>query len=156
MFREKRKLVQAQIVLPMTHASGNQLEHNTRTNTVYRTGNYKEYQNYVASTLEELADEVGWSVPKGIPLGVKLMFTYKVPQSLIDTKKKYQLFSDGQLYPITRGTKDLDNSAKCVGDALQMAFDFDDSQFVLSQLAKNYGEQNELYVEINEVENVRI
>lgn len=136
----------------MTHASGNQLEHNTKTNTVYRTSEYREYQDYVTQALEELSSEMGWQVPRGVPLSVNLLFTYKIPKTLINTKKKYQLFTDEKIYPITRGTKDLDNSAKCVGDALQIAFDFDDSQLVLETLGKKYGVENGLYVEISEVE----
>ena len=85
-------------------------------------------------------------------LQVKIMFTYEIPKSRINTKAKKEQFEAGEIKPITRSTKDLDNSAKAVGDALQMAFDFDDSQFVLELLGKRYGTDNRLYVEIGDAE----
>lgn len=142
--------VQAEVVLPMTHASGNQIEHNTKTNVVYRTGAYHSYQNYLVDVLQDLADEMHWEVPKKIPLQVKMMFIYAVPKSLVNTKAKMAEFEAGMLYPTTRATKDLDNSAKAAGDALQMAFDFDDAQFVYEILGKRYGLQNGLYIEISD------
>lgn len=142
--------VQAEVILPFTHASGNQLNHNTKTNSVYRTESYHEYQNYVADALQELSDELGWKVPKDMPLQVKIMFTYEIPKSRINTKAKKEQYESGKILPITRSTKDLDNSAKAVGDALQMAFDFDDSQFVQMLLGKRYGEDNRLYIEIGD------
>lgn len=140
--------VQAEVVLPMTHASGNQIEHNTRTNSVYRTKGYHAYQNYIVDVLTELADEMHWNVPKDVPLQAKMMFTYAIPKSLINTKAKQAEFKSGLIKPITRSTKDLDNSSKAAGDALQMAFNFDDAQFVLMTLGKQYGKENKLYVEI--------
>lgn len=142
--------VQAEVVLPMTHASGNQIEHNTKTNSVYRTAGYHNYQNYLADVLQELADEMGWEVPKKVPLQVKMMFTYAIPKTLVNTRAKMAAFESGMIYPTTRSTKDLDNSAKAAGDALQMAFDFDDAQFVYEILGKQYGIENKLYVEISD------
>jgi Holliday junction resolvase RusA-like endonuclease len=142
--------VQAEIVLPMTHASGNQLNHNTKTNQVYREKSYHTYQEYIVQVLQELADEMQWEVPQNVPLQLKMMFTYRIPNSKIDTQAKMAKFQSGMIYPITRSTKDLDNSAKAAGDALQMAFDFDDSQFIFEILGKQYGEQNKLFIEISD------
>ncbi|TYC50859.1 RusA family crossover junction endodeoxyribonuclease [Weissella muntiaci] len=144
--------VQAEVVLPMTHASGNQMEHNTHTNTVFRTAGYHKYQKYIVDSLQELGDELGWKVPKGTALQLKMLFTYPVPESKVNTKAKRAAFEAGKIYPITRGTVDLDNSTKAAADALQEAFDFDDSQFIFEMLGKKYGLDNRLYIEISDAE----
>ncbi|MFP7242375.1 RusA family crossover junction endodeoxyribonuclease [Pediococcus pentosaceus] len=106
------KIFEALIQLDNDFGSGNDLQHNTRTNTVYRGPKYHAYKSELIEALDDLNDKFNVQVDKGDELAVSLTF--------------YQT----NVKQTTRATKDLDNMEKPTLDAMQEVLGFDDAQIV--------------------------
>ena len=79
------------------------------------------------------------------PLKIKITAYYKPPESISQKKKK-------ELIGTWRDKKpDIDNIAKIVCDALNGVAYKDDNQIALMLVAKLYGEEDKLIVEIDEL-----
>lgn len=79
------------------------------------------------------------------PLKIKITAYYKPPESISEKKKK-------ELMGAWRDKKpDIDNIAKIVCDALNGVAYKDDNQIALMLVAKLYGEEDKLTVEIDEL-----
>ena len=117
-----QKIFEALIELNNDFGSGNDLQHNTKTNTVYRGAKYHAYKDELIEALDELNDKFHVQIDKGDELAVNLTF--------------YQI----NVNQTTRATKDLDNMEKPTLDAMQVALNFDDSQIVkkVSQKQSNF------------------
>ncbi|WP_419154279.1 RusA family crossover junction endodeoxyribonuclease [Weissella viridescens] len=117
-----QKIFEALIELNNDFGSGNDLQHNTKTNTVYRGTKYHAYKDELIEALDELNDKFHVQIDKGDELAVNLTF--------------YQT----NINQTTRATKDLDNMEKPTLDAMQVALGFDDSQIVkkVSQKQSNF------------------
>lgn len=106
------KIFDALIELDHDFGSGNDLQHNTRTNTVYRGKKYHDYKDELIQALDDINDKTKIEIDKADELSVSLTF--------------YQT----NLKQNNRQTKDLDNMEKPTLDAMQLALGFDDAQIV--------------------------
>lgn len=104
------KIFEALIELQNDFGSGNDLQHNTKTNTVYRGKKYHDYKDELIDALDELNDKFKVDIQPGDELAVNLIF--------------YQT----NVNQLKRSTKDLDNMIKPTLDAMQEALEFDDAQ----------------------------
>ncbi|QIL49885.1 RusA family crossover junction endodeoxyribonuclease [Weissella coleopterorum] len=131
------KIFEAMIELrdDIDFGSGNDLQHNTRTNQVYRGAKYRKYKDYVIEVLEELADET------------------KLAQIEAETELKCELaFIFDKLVLTKRNTRDLDNLTKPTNDAIQEALNIDDAQIVDLHVKKTNGPKKALFVRLSTVE----
>ncbi|MBM7616701.1 Holliday junction resolvase RusA-like endonuclease [Weissella uvarum] len=124
------KIFEGLIELENEFASGNDIQHNTKTNIVYRTPRYKAYKQELIDAIDELNDKFNVQISQGTPIGIYLTF--------------YQT----NVNQTTRATKDLDNMEKPTLDALQEALGFDDSQIVTKLSKKKSHFTRALRVEI--------
>lgn len=104
------KIFEALVELSNDFGSGNDLQHNTRTNAVYRGKKYHDYKDELTEALDELQDKFQVDIQPGDELAVSLVF--------------YQT----NVNQLKRLTKDLDNMIKPTLDAMQVALGFDDAQ----------------------------
>ncbi|MCW0953024.1 RusA family crossover junction endodeoxyribonuclease [Weissella ceti] len=104
------KIFEALIELQNDFGSGNDLQHNTRTNVVYRGKKYHDYKDELIEALYELNDKFKVEMEPEDELAVSLVF--------------YQT----NVNQLKRSTKDLDNMIKPTLDAMQEALGFDDAQ----------------------------
>lgn len=116
---------------------------NTYTCKAYTPTNTKDYELLVKQYFKI-------KYPRFVPLEnrlkVKIIATFKVPKST--TKKDRELIEQGLLSPVKK--PDIDNIVKIILDALnQMAFK-DDTQITKLEVEKVYGEEEKVYVEIEE------
>ena len=116
---------------------------NTYTCKAYTPTNTKDYELLVKQYFKI-------KYPRFVPLEnrlkVKIIATFKVPKSI--TKKDRELIEQGLLSPVKK--PDIDNIVKIILDALnQMAFK-DDTQITKLEVEKVYGEEEKVYVEIEE------
>lgn len=146
-----KKVFETKIELPMKFSSGNQIEQGR--GRIYRSKKYHNYHDYLKTSLEDVLDEVQPEFELGCAYWLRTMFIYPVPKSLVSSKKKLAAFDSTVLLPVTRGTIDLDNSAKGTNDVLQEVLGFDDSQIVSEELHKRYwlGETYVLKFELYEL-----
>lgn len=146
-----KKIFEAKIELPVKFSSGNQIEQGK--GRIYRSKKYHTYHDYLKASLEDVLDEVRPKLNLGCAYQLRTLFIYPVPKSLVSSKKKRDEFNSTNVLPITRGTIDLDNSAKGTNDVLQEVLGFDDSQIVSEELHKRYwlGDTYVLKIELYEM-----
>ena len=146
-----KKVFEARVELPMKFASGNQMM--VARKRLIRTKEYHAYHDYLKASLEDVLDEVRPKLNLGCAYQLRTLFIYPVPKSLVSSKKKRDEFNSTSVLPITRGTIDLDNSAKGTNDVLQEVLGFDDSQIVSEELHKRYwlGDTYVLKIELYEM-----
>lgn len=126
----REKIFEALIELQNDFGSGNDLQHNTRTNTVYRGKKYHSYKDELIEALDELQDKLQVKIEAGDTLAVRLTF--------------YQI----NIKQFTRTTKDLDNMMKPTLDAMQIALGFDDARIVHLEARKLTDFSRKLRIEI--------
>lgn len=85
--------------------------------------------------------------PLETPLEVKIIATFEPPKS-ISNKKRKELIEGKKGYT---KKKDVDNISKIILDGLNKLAYKDDSQVVELYIKKEYGENDNVYVEIKEV-----
>lgn len=146
-----KKVFEAKIELPVKFSSGNQIQQGR--GRIYRSKQYHDYHDYLKASLLDVIDEVRPKLNLGRAYRLRTLFVYPVPKSLISSKKKRDEFNSTSVLPITRGTIDLDNSAKGTNDVLQEVLGFDDSQIVSEELHKRYwlGDMYVLKIELYEM-----
>lgn len=146
-----KKVFEAKIELPVKFSSGNQIQQGR--GRIYRSKQYHTYHDYLKASLEDVLDEVRPKLNLGCAYRLRTLFVYPVPKSLVASKKKRDEFNSTSVLPITRGTIDLDNSAKGTNDVLQEVLGFDDSQIVSEELHKRYwlGDMYVLKIELYEI-----
>lgn len=116
---------------------------NTYTCQVYTPNSTKDYENLIKQYFQI-------KYPKYIPFEnrvcVNIKAYFKVPKTT--TKKDKALIEEGKLSPTKK--PDIDNVVKIVLDALnKMAFK-DDNQITKLQVEKLYGEEEKIYIKIEE------
>lgn len=104
------KIFDALIELDHDFGSGNDLQHNTKTNQVYRGKKYHDYKDELIQALDDINEKTKVKIDKTDDLFVSLTF--------------YQT----NIKQNNRQTKDLDNMEKPTLDAMQVALGFDDAQ----------------------------
>ncbi|ARQ94551.1 hypothetical protein pwc_17 [Weissella phage PWc] len=133
---KSKPILQVKVNLPMKFVSGNQMGSNGSRR--FRPKEYHEYKAYLTQSILDVMDEVKPTITDGVPYYLREVYYYPIPKTLISTKAKLKLFQDGLVYPATRGTLDLDNTAKPTHDALQDALLIDDAQLVTVSASKRY------------------
>lgn len=116
---------------------------NTYTCKAYTPTNTKDYELLVKQYFKI-------KYPRFVPLenrlSVKIVATFKVPKTT--TKKDREQIEKGLISPTKK--PDIDNIVKIILDALnQMAFK-DDTQITKLEVEKIYGEEEKVYVAIEE------
>lgn len=116
---------------------------NTTTCRAYTPENTKDYEMLIKQYFK-------LKYPRYIPLenrvAVKIIAQFKIPKTV--TKKDKELIKAGKLSPTKK--PDIDNIVKIILDALnKMAFK-DDNQITKIEVEKIYGEEEKIYVSINE------
>lgn len=116
---------------------------NTYTCQVYTPTSTKDYENLIKQYFQI-------KYPKYVPFENRVSVTikayFKVPKTT--TKKDKALIEEGKLSPTKK--PDIDNVVKIVLDALnKMAFK-DDNQITKLQVEKFYGEEEKIYIKIEE------
>ena len=116
---------------------------NTYTCKAYTPTNTKDYEILVKQYFKI-------KYPRFVPLenrlSVKIVATFKVPKTT--TKKDREQIEKGLISPTKK--PDIDNILKIILDALnQMAFK-DDTQITKLEVEKVYGEEEKVYVAIEE------
>ena len=116
---------------------------NTYTCQVYTPNSTKDYENLIKQYFQI-------KYPRYIPfenrVSVEIKAYFKVPKTT--TKKDKALIEEGKLSPTKK--PDIDNVVKIVLDALnKMAFK-DDNQITKLQVEKLYGEEEKIYIKIEE------
>ena len=116
---------------------------NTYTCKAYTPTNTKDYELLVKQYFKI-------KYPRFVPLenrlAVKIIATFKVPKTT--TKKDREQIEKGLISPTKK--PDIDNIVKIILDALnQMAFK-DDTQITKLEVEKIYGEEEKVYVAIEE------
>lgn len=116
---------------------------NTYTCQVYTPTSTKDYENLIKQYFQI-------KYPRYIPFENRVSVTikayFKVPKTT--TKKDKALIEEGKLSPTKK--PDIDNVVKIVLDALnKMAFK-DDNQITKLQVEKVYGEEEKIYIKIEE------
>ena len=116
---------------------------NTYTCKAYTPTNTKDYEILVKQYFKI-------KYPRFVPLenrlSVKIVATFKVPKTT--TKKDREQIEKGLISPTKK--PDIDNIVKIILDALnQMAFK-DDTQITKLEVEKVYGEEEKVYVAIEE------
>ena len=116
---------------------------NTYTCKAYTPTNTKDYELLVKQYFKI-------KYPRFVPLenrlSVKIVATFKVPKTT--TKKDREQIEKGLISPTKK--PDIDNIVKIILDALnQMAFK-DDTQITKLEVEKVYGEEEKVYVAIEE------
>ncbi len=116
---------------------------NTYTCQVYTPNNTKDYEELIKQYFQI-------KYPRYVPfenrVSVKIMAYFKVPKTT--SKKDKELISEGRLSPTKK--PDIDNIVKIILDALnKMAFK-DDNQITKLEVEKVYGEEEKVYVRIEE------
>ena len=116
---------------------------NTYTCKAYTPTNTKDYELLVKQYFKI-------KYPRFVPLenrlSVKIIATFKVPKTT--TKKDREQIEKGLISPTKK--PDIDNIVKIILDALnQMAFK-DDTQITKLEVEKVYGEEEKVYVAIEE------
>lgn len=116
---------------------------NTYTCKAYTPTNTKDYELLVKQYFKI-------KYPRFVPLenrlAVKIVATFKVPKTT--TKKDREQIEKGLISPTKK--PDIDNIVKIILDALnQMAFK-DDTQITKLEVEKVYGEEEKVYVAIEE------
>ena len=116
---------------------------NTYTCKAYTPTNSKDYELLVKQYFKI-------KYPRFVPLenrlAVKIIATFKVPKTT--TKKDREQIEKGLISPTKK--PDIDNIVKIILDALnQMAFK-DDTQITKLEVEKVYGEEEKVYVAIEE------
>lgn len=146
-----KKVFEAKIELPVKFSSGNQMQQGN--GRLYRSKKYHDYHDYLKASLLDVIDEVQPELNAGCAYRLRTMFIYPIPKSLVASKKKRDEFNSTTTLPVTRGTIDLDNSAKGTNDVLQEVLGFDDSQIVSEELHKRYwlGDLYVLKIELYEL-----
>lgn len=146
-----KKVFEAKIELPVKFSSGNQMQQGN--GRLYRSKKYHDYHDYLKASLLDVIDEVQPELNAGCAYRLRTMFIYPIPKSLVASKKKRYEFNSANILPVTRGTIDLDNSAKGTNDVLQEVLGFDDSQIVSEELHKRYwlGDLYVLKIELYEL-----
>ncbi|MHD0286827.1 RusA family crossover junction endodeoxyribonuclease [Weissella tructae] len=132
------KIFEALIELQNDFGSGNDLQHNTRTNVVYRGDTYRKYKNELIQHLNVMnvgehfdEDTEGLSQYHGLEDMNKLEYkgeTLGIQISPEDELAVNLIFYQTNVNQLKRSTKDLDNMIKPTLDAMQEALDFDDAQ----------------------------
>lgn len=125
-----QKIFSALIALDVDFGSGNDLQHNMKTNVVYRGKKYHDYKEALIEALDDLQDKLKVKIEKQDELAVSLVF--------------YQT----NIKQTTRATKDLDNMEKPTLDAMQVAFGFDDAQIIDKHSYKRTAFQRAIRIEI--------
>ena len=116
---------------------------NTYTCKAYTPENTKDYEMLIKQYFKI-------KYPRYVPLenrvSVKIIAQFKIPKTA--TKKDKALIEEGKLSPTKK--PDIDNITKIVLDALnKMAFK-DDNQITKIEVEKIYGEEEKIFVSINE------
>lgn len=116
---------------------------NTYTGKAYTPTNTKDYEELIKQYFKI-------KYPRYIPfenrVSVKIVAQFKIPKTA--TKKEKELISEGKLSPTKK--PDIDNIIKIVLDALnKMAFK-DDNQITKLEVEKHYGEEEKIFVKIEE------
>lgn len=116
---------------------------NTYTCKAYTPENTKDYEMLIKQYFKI-------KYPRYVPLEnrvfVKIIAQFKIPKTA--TKKDKELIKQGKLSPTKK--PDIDNIVKIILDALnKMAFK-DDNQITKIEIEKIYGEEEKIYVSINE------
>ena len=116
---------------------------NTYTCKAYTPTNTKDYELLVKQYFKI-------KYPRFVPLenrlSVKIVATFKVPKTT--TKKDREQIEKGLISPTKK--PDIDNIVKIILDALnQMAFK-DDTQITKLEVEKVYGEEEKVYVAVEE------
>lgn len=116
---------------------------NTYTCQVYTPNSTKDYENLIKQYFQI-------KYPRYVPFENRVAVTikayFKVPKTT--TKKDKALIEEGKLSPTKK--PDIDNVVKIVLDALnKMAFK-DDNQITKLQVEKLYGEEEKIYIKIEE------
>lgn len=116
---------------------------NTYTCQVYTPTSTKDYENLIKQYFQI-------KYPRYVPFENRVSVTikayFKVPKTT--TKKDKALIEEGKLSPTKK--PDIDNVVKIVLDALnKMAFK-DDNQITKLQVEKFYGEEEKIYIKIEE------
>lgn len=106
------KIFDALIELDHDFGSGNDLQHNTKTNTVFRGKKYHDYKDELIQALDDINEKTKVEIDTTDDLSVSLTF--------------YQT----SIKQNNRRTKDLDNMEKPTLDAMQLALGFDDAQII--------------------------
>jgi Holliday junction resolvase RusA-like endonuclease len=120
----------ALIELQSDFGSGNDLHHNTHTNTVHRGPEYHKYKDELIEQLDDVQEKVKAQFSKNDELAVSLVF-YQTNT----TQNK-------------RSTKDLDNMEKPTLDAMQVVLGFDDAQIIQKLSQKQTGFSRSLRIDI--------
>lgn len=146
-----KKVFEAKIELPVKFSSGNQMQQGN--GRLYRSKKYHDYHDYLKASLLDVIDGVQPELNAGCAYRLRTMFIYPIPKLLVASKKKRYEFNSTSVLPITRGTIDLDNSAKGTNDVLQEVLGFDDSQIISEELHKRYwlGDMYVLKIELYEM-----
>lgn len=116
---------------------------NTYTGKAYTPTNTKDYEELIKQYFKI-------KYPRYIPfenrVSVKIVAQFKIPKTA--TKKEKELIAEGKLSPTKK--PDIDNIIKIVLDALnKMAFK-DDNQITKLEVEKHYGEEEKIFVKIEE------
>lgn len=116
---------------------------NTTTCRAYTPENTKDYEMLIKQYFK-------LKYPRYVPLEnrvhVKIIAQFKIPKNA--TKKDKALIEEGKLSPAKK--PDIDNIIKIILDALnKMAFK-DDNQITKLEIEKIYGQEEKIYVSINE------
>ncbi|WP_411842132.1 RusA family crossover junction endodeoxyribonuclease [Salinicoccus sp. HZC-1] len=119
-------------------ASGKSKAVNSRQSVTYKRLVKLAAKNYMNRNRLSIAE---------CPISVYLTFVYTPPKSY--TKKKLKAIQDGIL--MYQKKPDLDNLAKGVLDALNNTVYKDDSQIVELNVKKQYGDKDEVLIQIKEL-----
>ena len=116
---------------------------NTYTCQAYTPNDTKDYENLIKQYFK-------LKYPRFVPLenrvSVKIIAYFKIPKTT--TKKDRVLIEEGKLSPTKK--PDIDNIVKIVLDALnKMAFK-DDNQITKLEVEKKYGNEEKIFVQIEE------
>ena len=116
---------------------------NTYTCQAYTPNDTKDYENLIKQYFK-------LKYPRFVPLenrvSVKIIAYFKIPKTT--TKKDRVLIEEGKLSPTKK--PDKDNIVKIVLDALnKMAFK-DDNQITKLEVEKKYGNEEKIFVQIEE------
>jgi Holliday junction resolvase RusA-like endonuclease len=116
---------------------------NTYTCQVYTPTSTKDYENLIKQYFQI-------KYPRYIPFENRVSVTikayFKVPKTT--TKKDKALIEEGKLSPTKK--PDIDNVVKIVLDALNKMTFKDDNQITKLQVEKFYGEEEKIYIKIEE------
>lgn len=137
---DSKPIFMCRVNLPMKFVSGNSMGSNGSRR--FRPKEYHDYKAYLVQSVQDVIDEVNPTITDGVAYYLREIYYYPIPKSMISTKAKKQQFADGLIYPVTRGTLDLDNTAKPTHDALQDVLGIDDSQLVTVSASKRYHDKD--------------